>query len=214
MKINTMKLSLFTFSCAMLCLLLFINQPAHSVELGDVASKKAWVYLCGLTNDFQQVPEIQQGKVLDAIGLRLGMKFIAIEPRDRCAQLGNRLCWAQETPEEVQKTYHYIMESVGKQPIAGFVGFSNGGFFLNALAQTVKLDVPLVAIGSAGYIRRDPFANTIHLLIGKQDEHHYKYAIAAYEHSKKTNVTMHLTEYDGGHEIPENELLKVLQKFQ
>lgn len=192
-----------------------MNYPMHpSFEVvGSHSSHNTWVYLCGLLTDF--LPEsMEELKVLDSIGKQLNVKFLVIIPTKRCVQLNNRLCWPHKTQEELLETYQKIVNVIHDYPIRGYIGFSNGGFFLNKLAQLIVIDKPIISIGAAGPLfNKEGPCNTIHLLIGKKDCWHYEHAIDLYNQSKDTNLTIHLIEYDEGHEIPEYILKNLITDF-
>jgi hypothetical protein len=193
------------------------NQTKHETKkmtfatIGSQNAFQSWIYLCGLITDF--VPhQMDELKILDTIGKELNIKILVIIPHHRCFQYNNRLCWPHNNKKELLNTYKEIMNSVNTQTIHGYIGFSNGGFFLTQLAQYIPLHKPIIAIGSAGLMNniQGPH-NTIHLLIGKQDQWHYEYAINLYNQSKNTNLTIDLIEYNGGHEIPIETLKNVLK---
>jgi hypothetical protein len=203
--------------------LLFIlpacNQTTYKIKnltfvtIGSQNASQSWIYLCGLTTDF--VPnQMNELKTLDTIGKELNIKILAIIPHHRCPQYNHRLCWPHKNKKELLNTYKEIMNSVNTQTIHGYIGFSNGGFFLTQLAQHIPLHKPIITIGSAGLIKNIHGPdNTIHLLIGKQDQWHYEYAINLYNQSKNTHLTIDLVEYNGGHEIPIDILKNVLKKI-
>jgi hypothetical protein len=186
-------------------------QTSDFIIIGSQNSSQTWIYLCGLITDF--IPkQMNELKVLDTIGKELNLKIVVIIPHDRCPQYNHRLCWPQENKEELLTTYKKIMNTVNTQTIDGYIGFSNGGFFLTQLAQYIAMHKPIIAIGSAGLIN-DPQGphNKVHLLIGTKDQWHYEHAINLYNQSKNTNLTINLIEYDGGHEIPINALKNIIQ---
>jgi hypothetical protein len=72
--------------------------------------------------------------------------------------------------------------------------------------------VPIISIGAAGSLfNKQGAVNTIYLLIGKKDQWHYEHAINFYRQSKNTNLSVHLIEYDEGHEIPEHILKELIE---
>lgn len=189
------------------------NQPkASTFTIGSPRATQTWIYLCGLITNF--LPKyMNELTTLDAIGKELNIKVVAIIPHHRCPEYNNYLCWPQDNKEELLRTYKEIADSVHAQSIDGYIGFSNGGFFLTQLAQYIAIDKPIIAIGSAGPINNTQGPqNKIHLLIGKQDEWHYKHAINLYNESKNTNLIIDLIEYDGGHEIPADILKNILNE--
>ena len=189
------------------------SKASTFLTLGSKNGYQTWLYLCGMLTDFlpQYMDELN---VLDTIGKELNIKILAVIPQRRCPNLDNRLCWPQDNKEETLRTYKEIIDSIHQQIIDGYIGFSNGGFFFTQLAQYITIHKPIIAIGSAGniYNSQGPH-NNIHLLIGKKDQWHYEHAINLYNQSKNTNLTIDLFEYDGGHEIPLDELKNVLENF-
>ncbi len=180
-------------------------------KVGSPTGNKTWIYLCGLLTDF--IPEeMEELKVLDAIGKERDITFLALIPQKKCLQLNNCLCWPHDTHQEMLETYQAIINSVNGYSIHGYIGFSNGGFFLNKLAQFIKIDKPILSIGAAGplFNTQGPL-NTLHLLIGKKDNWHYEQAINLYEQSKNTNLTIHLIEYDEGHTLPKDVVENIIK---
>jgi len=187
--------------------------PPSFKVFGSSTSNKTWIYLCGLRNEF--LPEyMDELKVLDTIGKQLNIKFLAMIPKSRCPQLNNRLCWPHDTEQELLQTYQEIILTTRNQPIQGYIGFSNGGFFLNKLAQFVEIYKPIISIGAAGplFNKQGPI-NAIYLLIGKKDHWHYEHAVSLYDQSKNTNLIIHLIEYNEGHQVPTNSLKKLIEGF-
>lgn len=184
------------------------------IELGDINQTKAWVYLCGLTQDFYTDQELINRKILDRVGLKTNTKIIAIQPQNRCFEFENKLCWPHNNIEDIELTYKYIMKSVEKYRIAGFIGFSNGAFFLNRLIQHKELGVPIISIGGAGYIESDNYKNVMYVIIGKQDLNHYKHVqIMKTQVQGDSPLNINILEHDGGHEIPEDIFGDLIKKI-
>lgn len=179
-------------------------------ELGSLTSGKIWIYLCGLTKNLSSAQEVENRNILNNVGKDLNIKILAIKPKERCSEFDNKLCWPHNSHEQTLNTYSYIKSIVKNIEISGFIGFSNGGFFLNKLAQIMELNKPIISIGSAGYLADTTFRNNIYLLIGKQDRYHYSYAQEFYNKSIGTPLHVILIEYDKGHEIPETVLENIL----
>lgn len=184
------------------------------IELGSLKASQTWVYFCGIVQDFNP-KHMDDLKILDAIGKECNVKIVAIVPQHRCVQYNNFLCWPHENKNELLCTYQEIMKVTNDLFIDGYIGFSNGGFFLIQLAQYISLNKPIIVIGAAGKINNliGPH-NEIDLLIGKQDQWHYQHAINFYEQSKNSNLVVKFTEYDGAHEIPVNILKKYFEKLK
>lgn len=185
-----------------------------SLLLGDPDSKIMWVYLTGLNQSFYAAGEKNHRDILSRIGRQLHLKIIAVPPNGWCPEFDQKHCWLQETKKDREITYQYIISQINNQSIAGIVGFSNGGFFLNQLAQERNLEYPLISIGSAGERNEKPIKNELYLLIGQYDHYHYKPAVNFYQELKDTDVKIHWIEYEGGHEIPEQTLYSLLKRLQ
>jgi hypothetical protein len=183
----------------------------NSAPLGAPAesAQSTWVYLCGLTQDFNSPEEIEKRKLFNELGKKLNINFLTICPPTRCPEYNNALCWPHETRDKTLQTYQYIMNVLNGRKISGFIGFSNGGFFLHQLVQTLELDVPCITIGASGYLHTT-IPNTLYLLISKDDIHHYTDAIKFYTMAQNSPLTIHLSEYVGGHIIPWKTLESIL----
>lgn len=185
------------------------NKDVQIIELGLDDSPIAWVYLCGLTRDWHDPLELENRNKLSCIGKQLGIKFIAIKPFHRCPQFDNKLCWPHDSVVETLRIYDQILNKLTGIKISGFIGFSNGGFFLNKLVQCNQLNVPVISIGSAGYLENGSYKNNLYLLIGKQDVYHIQGARQLYEQLKNSELCIQLIEYEDVHVIPEK-LLETL----
>lgn len=184
------------------------------LELGNPHSEQAWVYLSGLTKHFNTDQELENRRCLDTIGRHRGVKFLALRPSVRCEKFNGMLCWPHHTQQEALETWEGIRNACIGQRVVGFIGFSNGGFFLNKLAQLLPLKVPIISIGSAGYIDEARFENKIFLLIGKEDQHHYQLAKQFYEQAKATSLDVELVEYNAGHVFPKEPVERLIQKVE
>lgn len=181
--------------------------------LGDPSRAKIWVFLCGLNDDFDG-PKAQSSRaILDKLGLKLGLTFLALEPPARCSDFGNQICWPLTTPDETLETFVYIQDNTIDISVRGYMGFSNGGFFLCALAQLVALDVPLIAIASGGKVTGMPVANRLILMAGDEDKPFIRKAQDMETSARDTplNVTLHT--FSGGHILPETLLERELSRL-
>lgn len=196
-----------------IALLLGRHPEVHFMVLGKADSNITWIYLCGLTSNWHDALELENRDKLSRIGKQLGIKFIAIKPYLHCHQFGNVLCWPHDSQVEVLQVYSHILQFFPESQISGFVGFSNGGFFLNKLVQYKQLDMPVVSIGSSGYLENGSYANALYLLVGKQDVYHIEGARQLYKQSKNSELDIQLVEYEDGHVIPEKLLESLISSF-
>ena len=188
------------------------NEQRGYIVLGDQESHKIWVYLCGLTRQWDTPEEINNRKILAHIANREHIKIIAIKPFARCSQFDDKLCWPHDSKDQVKDTYTKITNMIPNMNIYGFIGFSNGAFFLNKAGQEIGLNKPIISIGGAGYFDPENSINTeIYLIVGKQDHYHYENAILFHEQAKKHGKnSVKLITHDGSHVIPENIVKQVI----
>ena len=187
------------------------------IFLGEKDNSNVWLYLCGLTSDWDSLQELKNREILGRIASREGIKIIAIKPFSRCDKFENKLCWPHFSPEMVRNTYRKIKLILPADiEISGFIGFSNGGFFLNQLGQETSIDQPIISIGSGGYFdENNSGRSNIHLVVGTQDKYHYMNAINFYKKSKKhKDITVDIVVHEGGHEIPEDIVCSLIHNLK
>lgn len=188
-------------------------EQESSIELGAEKASAVWIYLCGLTKDMALPREVEHRAMLDAMGKKFGIKFLAVVPPTRCPEYNDMLCWPHETDEDMTKTYDYILSKTGGRPIAGFIGFSNGGFFLNRLVQQKELGVPVISVGGSGYLAK-ALPNRLYLVVGKQDGHHFDDMRAFYAKAEGTSLQAALLEHEGGHIMPQEIIERILEQYR
>lgn len=191
------------------------NEQQGYVILGDQKSNKVWVYLCGLTRQWDSSEERSNRKTLEQIANKERIKIVAIKPFARCSQFDDKLCWPHDNQDQVKNTYAKINNVISGYDIYGFIGFSNGAFFLNKAAQEIGLNKPIISIGGAGHFESEKYINTkTYLIIGKQDHYHYENAVLFYEQANKYRKdSVKLITHDSGHVIPEKIVEKVIHDF-
>lgn len=189
-----------------------LSNFSHLEIIGDSSSNTVWIYLCGVTRDFFSEEEVENRMKLNRIGKKVGVKFLAIKPIHRCKKFENKLCWPHDDPLETIHTYQEIRKVIGDRKPSGYIGFSNGGYFLNQLAQVQDLNAPIISIGSGGHLGDAKKMNTIYLAIGTKDIH-LKFAKQFQEYFKKTLLKVHLIKYNDGHILPEGLLEKLIRQL-
>lgn len=185
------------------------------IELGDCKAQTTWIYLCGLNSDFHNSFATNNRALLDEIGKELHIKIIALPPKDRSPDFGNQLHWPHESDTAVLQTYDYIKELTKEYTIDGFIGLSNGGFFLHELMQQVPITAPIISIGASGQLHEPSKyqPKSLTLIIGKQDTYHYAYTVNFANQAKAQSININLIEHDDGHIIPKVILKKTLKKL-
>ncbi len=181
------------------------------IILGNVSSNFTWIYLCGLTQEFDSSFEKDNRLLLDDIGKNINVKIIAVKPKHRCPAFNNMLCWPHNNKQEVLETYKYLEKTIIDKNVDGYIGFSNGAFFLLKLAEIKNLNFTIIAKCAGSYIGKIEAKNKIFLLIGKQDKHHYDLAKQFYQQAHGTSLDVTLIEYDQGHVMPKLLLQQIIQ---
>lgn len=185
---------------------------AKDLVLGDKTSELTWIYLCGLADHFDASNEIENRETLNRIGKKLKVRFLAIHPFDRCEPAQNKLCWTHYTNEQALETYKKITKASNGFQVKGFIGFSNGGYFLNTLVQLSKLNAPIISIGSAGTFISGDFPNDLTLIVGKE-ELTYNSALEFCNKANNTRLSVKFIEHDGDHILPEKPLEEVIKNL-
>lgn len=191
-----------------------LQEEKFTVVIGDANSAKTWVYLSGLTDDFEaSESSIENRMKMDAIGKEVGVRFIAVKPPRRCENHENLLCWPHDNEAEFEGSKNYLMSKVNLEEVSGMVGFSNGGYFLNRLGAYEKFGIPFISIGAGGSSPDGIYNNELYMLIGNKDEYNYDNAKAYYAKISAGNPNVSILEFEGGHEIPEKVLVELLRNF-
>lgn len=183
-----------------------------AATLGAKSSSQTWIYLGGLTQDIESPEETNNKKLLDQIGKKLSIKILAIPYFDRCEKANYKLCWLHYTHAQTLETYDKILKVVEGEKISGFIGFSNGGFFLNQLAQLRDLKHPIISIGAAGTLESPAFPNTLTMIVGKS-EVIYPVAKKFFQDGKKTSLSLTFLSHEDGHIFPPKTVEKALKQY-
>ena len=181
--------------------------------LGDLDSNATWVFIGGLTDNINDPGYIKNQEILDHVAKENHIKIIAITPTHRCDNFDNRLCWPFATNDDVKTTYSEILAQIDTEKVDGYIGFSNGSFFLNKLATIRILQAPIISIGGGGNVTSEAKRNNVYLIIGTADQDHYPSAINYYNQAQDTSLHVVLIKHDGGHIIPEQTLLELVTKI-
>lgn len=140
---------------------------------------------------------------------------MALKPNNCCKEFNDKLCWPHGSLEQIQTTYNEITTQVNGRGIAGIIGFSNGGFFLNQLVQKLRLPFPVISLDSAGMVKPSSINNNIYLIIGVDDKYHYAPAISYYEYVKKMGkLNIRIIKHSGGHDVRELILQDLINSLQ
>lgn len=168
------------------------------IVLGNKLSNVSVVYLAGITSSVYSDQEIKNRRILNKIGKDLNIKIIAITQQHYCKKFNYNKCWPQKSRFNTYTTYLELLGHLHNEKVSGWVGFSNGGYYLEKLSNLTKINVPIISVGAA--VKGDN-SNDFHVLIGNKD-------MVAYKQAKEEQLNF--TEYNGKHELEESSLKKKL----
>ncbi len=168
-----------------------------------VSDKGAIVYLCGITPSWASEREVLNRNILTENIKNLGYSLIAVKPKNTDAN-GN-FYWPRDNSAKINSVYSDILQEVGKTTkVIAYIGFSNGGSFLNQLAQLIELKAPVISIGSEGTIEPAcKFKNRLYLIAGTKDTTYLPKteAFANELKQKKSTLNSSFAKFEGAHEI-------------
>ena len=177
------------------------HNKSSIVKLGAQNGKYTFVYLGGLTDSFYSQEEMKHRSILDKIGKELELTFLVPMPKNRCPQFSEKLCWPHNDEFRVISTYQEIISDLGMSQIDGWIGFSNGGYFLQELLHYRSLEQPIITIGAAGRIEHNI---PIKVMIGLDD---------VYAYNRVKELGYNFIEYKGGHEVDYESLRGLIIDF-
>ena len=180
------------------------------------------IYLHGIDSQTMSAQELAQRKTLDALGKKLGLRFFAPRSNTTCSRPNaGKLCWPMQSQAQLKQESKRLLGESSRcgETVSGWIGFSNGGYFVGKLVQHC-IDHPgwALAIGSAGSWQADQTSflqkcGALSLLIGTKDitlPAAKKFAA----HLKQRNALIDIHEFEGGHEIKGSALETLLQSLQ
>lgn len=178
--------------------------PIPKTKAAPVSEKGAIVYLCGITPSWASEREVNNRNIIGEVAKGLGYSLIAVQPINKDAN-GN-FHWPRENDAKINSVYSEISQEVGKATrVIAYIGFSNGGSFLNQLAQLVELNkVPLISIGSEGtFNAANKLKNKLYLMAGTKDTTYLPKteAFANELKQKKSPLESSFVKFEGAHEI-------------
>lgn len=191
----------------------------NATFLGDTDSHSIVIYLHGMDRPDISEQELKNRQTLNVIGNALSVKFYLPRSMSRCRNNDSQLCWPQDTTAELEGTLSAIMSRPNfekQDSVEGIIGFSNGGFFTSKLIQHCLVPDAfwVISIGSSGAWRNSTkdLSNCGRLIsiIGKKDKWHYSYMLDFHAYLQSAGAKVTLIEFEGGHEIPYQELEKEL----
>ena len=193
------------------------------VCLNKSQSKVAFVYLHGMDIADVSGQEKANREKLFRIAQKLEISVVVPRAISICPTSPNQVCWGwkfdQAELTQIKERISSAIGTCGAKKVIALVGFSNGGYAVNALHSRCEADEfgKLISIGA---MMNTPVttlkynqgcAGTILRLIGKQDNLNSNLAAVKLVTENNFEKLIQIIEFDGGHEIPESLLQEQLQ---
>lgn len=193
------------------------------VCLNKAESKTAFVYLHGMDIADVSAQEKTNREKLIRIAQKLKVSVIVPRAISICPTNTNQICWGWKFDTAqlviVKERISSAIKACGAEKIIAVVGFSNGGYAVNALHSHCAGDTfgQLISIGAMMNTQvtslkyNQGCAGQMVRLIGKQDSFNSSPAAIKLVVDNKLEKLIQILEFDGGHEIPESLLEVQLQ---
>lgn len=194
--------------------------------LGSPASGKKIIFLHGMDTVASASKAPQAPRLLTTLADQLNLRIALPQNIYVCPDQPDKLCWKKGKREDVALMYQQILNASRKcfdnqEPRKDdfiLIGFSNGGFLASRIVNLCLQPQPktVIAIGSAGAVTHVPAGladcASLEMLVGT----HEVTNASAKKHAKdmsRLHARVRLTEFNGGHQIPERELTELLKKL-
>lgn len=195
------------------------------VCLNKSASDTAFVYLHGM--DVATVSEQEKANREKLLRIAQNLHVSVVVPRATsiCPANTNQICWGWKFDQaELTQLKARIASAVvacGAKKIIALVGFSNGGYAVNALHSRCEGDAfgKLISIGAMSNVQvmtlkyNQACAGQMVRLIGQQDNLNSSPATLKLVTDNKLENLIQVVEFDGAHEIPESVLQVQLESW-
>lgn len=194
---------------------------------GDRKSGAGVIYLHGIDTIVPSEQELGNRRLLIKIAATLKFDLAIVRSTEFCKEKSRagQLCW-HRGDEQLNQTLLSEITTAGAECFSldarvGILGFSNAGYLLNAITtQCLPSKTKwFLSIGAAGDVLKDaPQTNAncqdhlLHFMIGKKDITNIKVR-KTFAQLKSLGRKIALTEFTGGHEIPELPTSEILAKL-
>lgn len=199
------------------------NPEFQTLCLNAGQSDTGLVYLHGI--DIASVSGQERGNREKLLRIAEKLHIAVALPRATgiCPVNAGQICWgwtySQEELKLVKERISSAAQTCGLKNVIALVGFSNGGYAVNALHSECMADSygQLISIGAMLNIPtvklkyNQGCAGAMIRLIGKQDSKNNNAAAMRLVTDNRLEKLIQVIEFDGGHEIPESLLLNQLQ---
>jgi len=213
---NQMILKLF-WSC--LVPMAFFSGISYGSEdcLGPDQATSAWFYLHGMDEPTVGDHEQRNRHLLSKIASEMNLRIAIPRGNQLCDK---KACWNHQGVKQVVASIDDAIEKsrecLGKRPVVGMIGFSNGGYLLNKYFQSCHHEnyISYLVIGALGElsakeqrpIKQQESCGQLTLGIGDKDQLHRRVKSLHQSLQKKFPQRTTLQIFEGGHDLDEKTL--------
>lgn len=193
-----------------------IGQAEPALCLGPENAMSRFIYLHGMDDEKPSAQEQENRRILKSLAQSLKLRIAVVRGNHRCK---GKVCWQQDTPQEVVATYAHLRKEAGAcfdttKPF-GLFGFSNGGYLAGKIAYQCLAPHPawVLALGSAGTVKGTSDLSKcapITVLMGSGDMTLEK-ARLFHADLVRQGALARFETFKGGHELKESVLKTILQ---
>ena len=192
----------------------------ESISCYGTGSKGTLVFLHGMEDPSRRGAFLKDELILKKIADELNVK-VALPRSGLTCNSSSKVCWNMFTSlTSVEKLLKDIQSRSGRcfrvDQKTIYIGFSNGGYFLNKVSQhcLLKHDDRIISIGSAGSViknsHNEKACSGLHLMVSSE-ERTYPETLRFYLALQKIKRRVGLSVHTGYHRIPYPELKNLLQ---
>ena len=206
------------------------RRPTSALDVSCIGPESAEIfviYLHGMDSVQPSAQELANRSLLEQMAKTRNIRFALPRAQSKCPNEPDSICWGWKFDQaELEAVLPPILQAraqcFSKKKPFKIVGFSNGGYLLARwYSQAMRPSFPerpisLIASGSSkgdsSAAMSDLSANpSLTLIVGKQDQFNFDPAESLFHRLKDLSAPVTLIEFDGGHVLDEQSLLKALQ---
>ncbi len=192
-----------------------INVPAPKARI---------IYLHGMNLKEHTVNEKKRRVLFNKISKEKSIEIFLPRSKMQCPKHKTMLCWmwGRGASDKINNKWDQILERskncFKSQSKLLYLGFSNGGNYLNQVFQSCAGGNFISVGASGGSLDKAPRdlsnCGSYFSVIGKSDKAVYARGKGFFSQLKKLNANAKLLEFNGGHELPEQVLIELLKELE
>lgn len=197
--------------------------------IGPTNADNFVIYLHGMDSVMPSQQELHNRDILNNIAKILNIRFAIPRAQAQCPKQPNSICWGWKFDQiELSTVLPQVMEArlkcFSNEKSFGMLGFSNGGYLLmrwysEGSSPSILPRLNLIVASGSGKgqvssVISDLSTNPkLVLVIGKQDQFNYDPSESWFQSLQRLKAQVQLIEFEGGHELNQDALLKALGKL-